>query len=133
MEPLLDKLARLKPVRVIFDTIRAWDKQSNEWAKMRAKIPTILAIVGLLFGPFILYTVWPLSVSLLGANDNHPFAPETGTWVCIIVGVAFGLFCLWFLPIPIKVKLWITLPCILTFGWLLLWYCVFANMMFFGF
>jgi hypothetical protein len=100
---------------------------------MKGTIRTTLAIVGLLFAPFVLYTVWPLSVSLLGANDNHPFAPETGSWVCIIAGVAFGLFCLWFLPIPFKVRLWITLPYILLFGWLLLWYRMFANMMFFGF
>ncbi len=133
MEPLLDKLARLKPVRLIFDTIRDWDKQSNDWAKVRAKISTILAIVGLLFGPFVLYTVWPLSVWLLGANDDHPFPPETGTWVSIIVGVASGLFCLLLLPIPFKVRLWITLPYILLFGWLLLWFCMFPKMMFFGF
>jgi hypothetical protein len=133
MEPLLDKLARLKPMRMIFDGIRALDKQSEDTAKVRAKIPTMLAMVGFLFGPFVLYTVWPLSVWLLGANDNHPFAPAAGSWIFSIIGVAFGLWCLWCLPIALKIKLWATVPYLLIFEWLLMWYSLIANMMFFGF
>jgi len=30
MEPLVDKLARQKPVRMIFETIRRWDKESDK-------------------------------------------------------------------------------------------------------
>jgi hypothetical protein len=133
MEPLLDKLACLKPVRMAFDTIQRWDKESKDWPQVKAKIPTALAVVGFLLGPFVLYYVWPLSVSMLNANDDHPFAPFTGTWLFLIISLAFGVFCLWLLPIPFKVRLWITLPYIVFLGWLLLWYVAFTNMMCFGF
>ena len=133
MEPLLDKVARMKSVRKIFDTILVWDNQSGNWAKVRAKIPMLLKIVGLLFGPFVFYTVWPFSVWGFDANDGHPFAPETGSWFFANAGVAFGVCCLWCLPIPFKARLWLTLPYMLIFGWLLMWYAAFANMMFWGF
>jgi hypothetical protein len=133
MGPLLDKLARQKPVRVIFETIRAWDKQSDDRAKVRAKIPTILAIVGLLLGPFVLFTVWPLSVWLLDANNNAVFAPPAGCRIFSGIGVAFGIWCLWRLPISFKMKLWVIIPYMLLFGWLLMWYSLITNMMLWGF
>jgi hypothetical protein len=132
MEPLLDKLARMKPVRKIFDTIRAWDKQSDDRAQVRAKIPIILAIVGLLLGPFALFTIWPLSIWLLHANTGT-VAPPAGCWIFSIVGVAFGVWCLWRLPISLKMKLWVAIPYMLIFEWLLMWYSLITNMMFFGF
>ncbi len=133
MKSLLDKLARLKPLRKTFNTVSVRNNQSDASSKIRIKIHTMLATAGLLIGPFVLYTPWPLLVWWLGANNGHPFAPETGTWIFINVGVAFGLCCLWLLPIPLKVRLWITIPYVLIFEWLLMWYCAFANMMCFGF
>jgi hypothetical protein len=92
-----------------------------------------MAIAGLLLGPFVLFTIWPLSVWLLGANDNHPFASPAGCWIFSIIGVAFGLWCLWHLPISFKTKLWVTVPYLVIFEWLLMWYSLFTNVMFFGF
>ncbi len=107
---MLDKVARLKPVRRIFYTIRAWDQQPANWANVRHKIPNMLKMAGVLFRPSVPYSFLAYLVSLRGASENHPFAPETGTCVLFVVGIAFGVLCLWFLPISLKVRIWITLP-----------------------
>jgi hypothetical protein len=68
MEPLLDKLARQKTVRMIFQTIRTCDKQSDKVAKMpvvRFIGSTICAMV-LVFGLFLLALVFP--------DSSQPFS-----------------------------------------------------------
>jgi hypothetical protein len=99
---------------------------------MKSKMRMTLAIVGLLLGPFFLFTIWPLSIWLLHANTG-PVAPPAGCWIFSIIGVAFGVWCLWCLPIALKMKLWVSVPYMLIIEWLLMWYSLITNMMFFGF
>jgi hypothetical protein len=61
MEPLIDKLARQKPVRMIFETIRRWDKQSEKSPNVPVIrfIGSTICIMALTFGLFILALALP--------------------------------------------------------------------------
>jgi hypothetical protein len=78
MEPILDKLARQKFVRKIFETIRACDKQSDRLANKRVTrfiVSTICAMV-LVFSLFF--------VSLIFSSDDSQ--PSFISWPIAIVG-----------------------------------------------
>jgi lipopolysaccharide export LptBFGC system permease protein LptF len=92
MEPLLDKLARQKAVRKIFETIHTCDKQSDRLAKIRVMrfiVSTICAMV-LVFGLFFVslmfsqydsqpsYISWPIA-----------FVGVVAVWPFIAVGFIF--------------------------------------------
>jgi len=66
MEPLLDKLARQKPVRMIFETIGRWDKQSD-------KSPNVPVIRFIGFTIFTMVLVLALLIFELGdLGDSQP-------------------------------------------------------------
>jgi hypothetical protein len=65
MEPLLDKLARQKPVRMIFETIRRWDKQSDK----SPNVPVIRFIGSTIC---VMALVFILFILMIGSYDGQP-------------------------------------------------------------
>jgi hypothetical protein len=121
MEPLLDKLARKKAVRRIFETIRICGKQSDKLAKKRVVrfiVSTICAMV-LVFGLFFVSIIfsetsqssfisWPIAI--VGAVAAWPFivvafiSPRDLPDIFIIpVWILTGLF--WAAVVELFIKL----------------------------
>jgi hypothetical protein len=112
MEPLLDKLAHQKPVRMIFAAIRGCDGQSDSLAhKLVGQIKShpritrfILVSVGITFVGFLLFTFLAFGVFNFGDSDLPTYHPDTtfekifdGIWgiillPLIILGFVYGKF-----------------------------------------
>ena len=80
MEPLLDKLARQKPVRMIFETIRKWDKQSD-------KSPNVPVIRFIGFTIFTMALVLGLFIFALGDGDDS----QPSSFIFSVIGVIWAV------------------------------------------
>jgi hypothetical protein len=69
MEPLLDKLARQKQVRMFFETIRRWDKQSDK----SPNVPAIRFIGFTIFTMALVFGLFFLALGFLDDTQPHLF------------------------------------------------------------
>src|ERR1700722_6936803 len=80
MEPLLDKLARQKAVRRVFEAIRNFDKQSDKLANTRA-VWIIVTTICALFVPFAIF----LLLLFFTDWDNPSFIGNTCFILLLVV------------------------------------------------
>jgi len=94
MEPLLDKLARQKPVRMVFKAICICDKQSDRLMATRRVRRFAVSTICALFAPFAVY----MSMLLFTDWDIPSFYLNACFVVLLVIEWPLVLFSYLFLP-----------------------------------